>query len=872
MPLLGDGFSNDLNRVVGCALAKLPEHRYRSALEMAGELREALQAQPREQLRSLARVWNDRARSPALLMHGGELLETPKEVIGDLERAFVAASHRHTSRLIWIRRMLAVTAAALLVGAVYYRGVLNTRAAQQAADAATTQSELEQGRSALLHDEPEAQRHLTEAYHRDHSPATAFMLARAIQPRLAETARLPSTFGRMRSAAFSPDGKQVVTTDDRNAQIWDAASHRLLYTLKHGDVVYSAVYSPDGTRLVTGCGDDAVRIWDTASGALIRELRHEGTRRRYWAVALSSDGKRVVGLDLGVAHVWDAATGAALAELRDDTPSSTPLIAFSADDHWLAMGTGNAVQVFDTQTWARVRTLDASEVHGLSWDPTGPRLATGSVDGSAVVWSLPGGERTRVLRTAGEPIEAMAFAPDGRLVAAASRDGGEQAWDAASGQVRSKSNLLHDSILSIEFDRTSKLIVAAGASGSVAVSEAASGMPVTVLHGPSAAVRVAHFDPSSQRVVGASWDGTARIWDVAAPYRRWGSPPEADDCGLVMSLEPDRRFLAVGCHDQPTRIWDTAHDQLIAELPAVTQVDSDFRSAYPAVSAAGDRAAIARGNTVEVYELPSAHLLRTIQHNAPVDTVAFAVTGRDLVSGAIDGSVIVTRDNGAQTALPSSTSGIDAVGFLPDGRIVVADAGRHLRIYDPVGTGLADLETRGRVATLRMAPDSRRLVTVANMMGQAVTPDLWDMEHYRSLAQLAVAGPGQAFSARFLSSDQVITGCSDGAIHLWAADTGELRRTYRGGSRFLADAVLSTDGTMLIGGGGDGQLRFWDTASGRALWTMPAHRLYLVGVHIEGSDIITRGFSGDISRWSLPQPRSVIDACDHNDRCVNVTP
>ena len=141
-------------------------------------------------------------------------------------------------------------------------------------------------------------------------------------------------------------------------------------------------------------------------------------------------------------------------------------------------------------------------------------------------------------------------------------------------------------------------------------------MPVTVLDGPRNVVAVAHFDPSSRRVVGASWDGTARVWDAKAPYRRWSSPPISDDCGLVSSLEPDRRFVAVGCIDHPTRIWDTAHDQLLAELPSVTQVDGDFASAFPAVSAAGDRAAIARGNTVEVYELPGGRLLRTIAHGA----------------------------------------------------------------------------------------------------------------------------------------------------------------------------------------------------------------------------------------------------------------
>jgi hypothetical protein len=53
---------------------------------------------------------------------------------------------------------------------------------------------------------------------------------------------------------------------------------------------------------------------------------------------------------------------------------------------------------------------------------------------------------------------------------------------------------------------------------------------------------------------------------------------------------------------------------------------------------------------------------------------------------------------------------------------------------------------------------------------------------------------------------------------------------------------LSVDGVMLIAGRGGGQLRFWETASGRLLWTMPAHRSDLVGVHVEGDDIVTRDF------------------------------
>jgi len=57
----------------------------------------------------------------------------------------------------------------------------------------------------------------------------------------------------------------------------------------------------------------------------------------------------------------------------------------------------------------------------LSWDPSGPRLLTGSLEGEVSVWGIPGGQRIRRLREAGKPIDAVAFSPNGRLVVAASR-------------------------------------------------------------------------------------------------------------------------------------------------------------------------------------------------------------------------------------------------------------------------------------------------------------------------------------------------------------------------------------------------------------------------------------------------------------------
>ena len=43
-----------------------------------------------------------------------------------------------------------------------------------------------------------------------------------------------------------------------------------------------------------------------------------------------------------------------------------------------------------------------------------------------------------------------------------------------------------------------------------------------------------------------------------------------------------------------------------------------------------------------------------------------------------------------------------------------------------------------------------------------------------------------------------------------------------------------------------------------------------IGVHLEGDDIVTRGFTGEVFRWRLPQSGSVIDACARHPPCAIV--
>jgi len=128
---------------------------------------------------------------------------------------------------------------------------------------------------------------------------------------------------------YSPDGRQIATGfSEHKIKIFDAITGRELFELSgHEDIVNTINYSPDGTKIVTGSGsysgtiDNTVKVWNLANRQVVLTLPGNGEMN--YSAVFSPDGSRIAAVfhrnystTAGNAFIYDAITGNVLLSFR----------------------------------------------------------------------------------------------------------------------------------------------------------------------------------------------------------------------------------------------------------------------------------------------------------------------------------------------------------------------------------------------------------------------------------------------------------------------------------------------------------------------------------------------------------------------------
>jgi WD40 repeat protein len=113
----------------------------------------------------------------------------------------------------------------------------------------------------------------------------------------------------------------------------------------HADPAYSAVYTPDGSKLVTGSFDKTLRLWDLNSSTTLRSMAgHTGL---VLCVAITKDGSRLASGSLdNTIRLWDVPV-AKPSVVHQANQGSTNLAINADGTQWLTGGADKILRIWN---------------------------------------------------------------------------------------------------------------------------------------------------------------------------------------------------------------------------------------------------------------------------------------------------------------------------------------------------------------------------------------------------------------------------------------------------------------------------------------------------------------------------------------------
>ena len=586
------------------------------------------------------------------------------------------------------------------------------------------------------------------------------------------------------SAAFSPDGKRIVT-GGHTVQLWDASSGQPLGKpfVGHEANVWSVAFSPDGKRIVSGSVDQTVRLWDASTGQPIGQP-FSGHTEIVASVAFSPDGKRIIsGSFDNTVRLWDASTGKPIGRPFTGHEDDVWSVAFSPDGKRIVSGSqDNTVRLWDAsigQPIGQPFTGHEGLVWSVAFNPDGTHIVSGSFDSTVRLWDVSTGQSIgQPFRGHDSAVYAVAFSTDGKYIISGSRDHTMRLWNVSVGPPISQSSEYPQ--LSWSEGKRGVFFYGGNLLGGnkLRLWTASSGQQISqTFTGHVDSVNSVAFSPDGKRIVSGSGlrflgDGnTLRVWDVSSRQQIGKTFTGHVDSVNSVAFSPDGKRIVSGSDDTTVRVWDVSSGR---------QIDQIF-----------------------------------IAHRDSVNSVAFSPDGKRIVSGSRDHTIRVWDASSGQQigkTITDHKDDVNSVAFSPDGKRIVSGSQDHtIRVWDAssgqqIGQPLTGHENS--VTSVAFSPDGQHIISGS----WDNTVRLWDASTGQPIGQPFAGHEGIVWSVAFNpDGTHIVSSSLDNTVRLWDVSTGQpIGQPFNGHDSAVHSVAFSPYGKRIVSGSGDETVQVWN--------------------------------------------------------------
>ncbi|MFJ8159417.1 TIR domain-containing protein [Streptomyces sp. NPDC096136] len=575
------------------------------------------------------------------------------------------------------------------------------------------------------------------------------------------------------------------------------------------------------------------------SGTLPRVIHAHGYAR---SAAYSSQGLLAVADD--DVRLLEPATGGPPTPL--DAPQKKPTaVAFSADGHLLAVGTGQGeVRLLDVTSSRRPRSVAvtsavASPVTSLVFAADG-RLFVMADKGGTI---LDAKDPSHPVPLGPLPGTTVAASPAGNLIATQQEEGALSLWVvSATAQLRLTATLTSPPVQlvfpqpqHVMFSANGQVLALGSQDNRVRLWDVADPAhpvvrPDIQVTSTLGVVSVA-FSPDGTTLATAGHSGVVWLWDISDPTRpRSGARLSGHTSEVgALAFGPDGRTLASVSSDgtrpsdglpptnQTVRLWPLSGHERSSSL-----ADLPLAGGYPPAFSP-DSSLLASGMPTEVWRLNARNGPR---HESTLETyrvggqaVAFGPDGHTVVSGipAITWDTTDPAHPNLLTPGVSRSDGAESIAFNPSLPLVaMSSLGGPVQLWD-----ITDRARPALLATLDNAPlDHHALAFSADgvllaALGHSGSVRLWRVrEHAQPTAEGMIEPTGTAARSLAFSPHgrTLLVGDDRGSLTSWNLDRpGRPRRmgTSDRHTGAVEGLAYHPDGTLAASAGEDGLIRLW---------------------------------------------------------------